>query len=62
LIGAIYLVETPMLEGLFSWQSQKNALSIKNGRATPKRYRQRHTPPGISLMSCTWYYLPIHSI
>jgi heme oxygenase len=22
-IGAIYLVETPMLGGLFSWQSQK---------------------------------------
>jgi hypothetical protein len=23
LIGAVYLVETPMLGGLFSWQSQK---------------------------------------
>ena len=22
-IGAVYLVETPMLGGLFSWQSQK---------------------------------------
>jgi hypothetical protein len=38
LIGAIYLVETLMLGGLFSWQIQNNALSIKNGRATPKGY------------------------
>ena len=31
-IGAIFLVGISMLEGVFYWQSQKNALSIKIGR------------------------------
>ena len=37
--GAVYLVERQCLEGYFNGKVKNNALSIKNGRAIPKRYR-----------------------